>query len=86
MCSHRLAAWLARFELLATALGLNVALAGMIVMMASAYGILDVRVLWWCWPSMACMMSCLTAQRLGRLLAPLFWCSVGFPQFPERIA
>lgn len=63
----------ARCEQLATALGLNIALAGMLVMTASAFGGLDGRSLWLCWPILSGLMSCLSLRRLSRALAPLFW-------------
>jgi|GEM_PF-6558970 hypothetical protein len=85
MRTHRNALKLARFEQLATALGLNVALAGMVVMTASAFDVLDARFLWLYWAIVVGVTSCLTLRRVSGVLAPLFWrCTTTHPVVSAR--
>ncbi len=62
-----------RLEWRITALGMNAALAGLLVMLASAFGLLEMDGFWLLWPVATGLMCCLTWRRMGRELAPLFW-------------
>ncbi|MBT9465628.1 hypothetical protein [Hydrogenophaga sp.] len=60
---------------MATALGLNLSLAAMLTVVASALGWLGHHTIWGCWLALAGLLAILTTGRLCRAMAPLFWVS-----------
>lgn len=65
----------AQMELVATALGLNVSLAAMLTVVASALGWLGDHMIWGCWLTLAALLAIVTTRRLCQAMAPLFWVS-----------
>lgn len=65
-----------RIGLLATAVGLNFSVAGMLTMAASAMEWLEGSAFWNGWLALAGFTTLLTARRLCHAMAPLFWVSI----------
>lgn len=62
-----------RIGLLATAVGLNLSVAGMLTMATSAIGWLEGSAFWNGWLALAGFKTLFTARRLCHAMAPMFW-------------
>lgn len=60
---------------LATAVGMNLSVAGMLTMAASALGWVEGSAFWLCWLALAGFTTTVTMRRLCHVMAPLFWIS-----------
>jgi hypothetical protein len=74
-----------RIGLLATAVGLNLSVAGMFAMAASAMGWLEGSAFWNGWLALAGFTALLTARRLCHAMAPLFWVSAAPVKKPADV-
>jgi hypothetical protein len=69
----------------AAAVGLNLSLAGMCTMAATALGWAEESAFWSVWLALAACTTLLTTRRLCRAMAPLFWITKAPPGTPLAV-